>query len=106
MAKSIRRRKLRPAARSARKPRAKALKGGLTVSPKPATLAGRMREVTGPATFAEIARRTGTHPENARRFLRGGSVTLGFFRSFCRAYGVRADWLLEGMGTKERRGRL
>lgn len=64
-----------------------------------------MREIAGPVTFREVAQRTGTHPENARRYLSGGSVGLRFLRSFCKAYDASADWLLEGIGPRERRGR-
>jgi helix-turn-helix protein len=70
--------------------------------PGPATLAGRLRDVAGPLTFREVGELTGTHPENARRYLQGGSVSLNFVRNFCRAFGVSADWLLEGRGQKNR----
>ena len=42
-------------------------------------------------------------PENARRYMQGMAVSLNFVRSFCRAFNVSADWLLEGRGSKDRR---
>lgn len=72
-------------------------------APKASTLAGRFRLVVGDATFREVGKATGTHPENARRYLSGGSVGLKFLRSFARAYNVSADWLLEGTGPQNRR---
>ena len=75
---------------------------GLTATPKASTLAGRLRAVAGPMTFREVGEATGTHPENARRYLQGGSVGLKFLRNFCKAFNVRADWLLEGTGSQNR----
>jgi hypothetical protein len=69
----------------------------------PPTLAGRLRSVTGPMTFREIGKLTLTHPENARRYMQGMAVSLGFFKNFCRAFNVSADWLLEGRGSMQRR---
>jgi len=71
-------------------------------APKANTLSGRLRAVAGDATFQEVGKKTGSHPENARRYLSGGSVGLKFLKSFCNAYKVRADWLLEGTGEQRR----
>lgn len=71
----------------------------------PATLAARLRAAAGPITFREVGMRTGTHPENARRYLQGGSVGLKFFKNFCKVFDVSADWLLEGIGPRERSAR-
>lgn len=105
MAKSVRRRK--PVSKSSKPQggKAKVGKSGLTPNPKASTLAGRLRAVAGPITFREVGQRTGTHPENARRYLQGGSVGLKFIKSFCREFNVSADWLLEGIGPMERKAR-
>jgi hypothetical protein len=66
------------------------------------SLTGRLRAVAGNATFREVGQATGTHPENARRYLSGGSVGLKFLKNFAKAYKVRADWLLEGIGQQSR----
>jgi len=73
-----------------------------SATPKANTLTGRLRAVAGEATFREVGQKTGTHPENARRYLSGGSVGLRFLKNFCKAYKVRADWLLEGTGQQNR----
>jgi hypothetical protein len=54
-------------------------------------------------TFREIGQLTNTHPENARRYMQGMAVSLGFIRNFCKAFNVSADWLLEGRGQMNRR---
>jgi len=68
------------------------------------TLAGRLRDAAGSLTFREVGEKTGTHPENARRYLQGGSVGLKFFKNFCKAFNISGDWLLEGIGPRERSG--
>jgi hypothetical protein len=100
MAKTTTRKKL-----SGRKSKASKGSKALTSTPKASTLSGRLRAVAGPATFREVGQMTGTHPENARRYLQGGSVGLKFFKNFCNAYNVSADWLLEGTGSQNRAGK-
>lgn len=99
MAKKTRRSK--PARRSAAKPAGPG-RPRKTRPAKANSLTGRLRAVAGDATFREVGQATGTHPENARRYLQGGSVGLKFLRNFCRSYNVSADWLLEGIGQQRR----
>jgi len=105
MAKSKKRSKSSAKAPKSRagKAKGKPAKKTLTANPKASTLAGRLRAVAGPMTFREVGLKTGTHPENARRYLQGGSVGLRFFKNFCKAFDVSADWLLEGTGQQARR---
>jgi hypothetical protein len=66
-----------------------------------APVAARLRTAVGAATFKEVGTRTGTHPENARRYLSDGLPGEGmrFLRAFCKTYNVSADWVL-GTGQK------
>jgi hypothetical protein len=68
-------------------------------------LAARMREVVGRATYKEIARATGTHPETVRRYFLAGRPSVSFLGAFCAAYRDSADWLLDGMGERQRDAR-
>lgn len=77
----------------------------MTPTRSPVSLAARLRAAAGPITFREVGAKTDTHPENARRYLQGGSVSVNFLRNFCRAFNVSADWLLEGKGQMNRKGR-
>lgn len=63
-----------------------------------AALRARLREAAGGAPFVEIGRRTGTHPETVRRYLRHGLPTTEFVAAFSLAYAVPSDWLL-GLGS-------
>jgi hypothetical protein len=92
----------RPAARHTK---AAAPRAGGRKNKDVAELAARLREVAGPITFREVGTMTGTHPENARRYLQGRTVGLRFFRNFCKVFNVNADWLLEGHGPKSRSGK-
>jgi hypothetical protein len=99
MAKKTSRRSSTPAKRGPGRPRGGAAAKGRSTN----SLAGRLRDAAGPLTFREVGEMTGTHPENARRYLQGGSVGLKFFKNFCKAFNISADWLLEGIGPRERR---
>jgi len=56
----------------------------------------RLRTAARRSTYSEIAQRTGQDSETVRRYFRTGRPTVSFLAVFCREYGVRADWLLEG----------
>lgn len=65
-------------------------------------LAERLREVAGDLTYREVGERTGTHPENARRYMQNGTASVNFLRAFCKEFKVSADYLLEGTGSPKR----
>jgi hypothetical protein len=56
----------------------------------------RLNELRGPLTLREVARRTGTHPENVRRYLTTGALSLEFVAAAALALGATADWVLYG----------
>ena len=58
----------------------------------------RLRMTAGNATYRQIGTRTSTHPESIRRYFTYGHPSVEFVAAFCRAYGVSADWLLNGIG--------
>jgi hypothetical protein len=92
-------------ARTATKTRSAAGRKKQWASTKADGMVNRMRTVVGPVTLKEIGVRTGTHPENARRYMSAGlpGEGLRFLRAFCKTYNVSADWVLEGKGSKTRR---
>ena len=59
-----------------------------------------MREVCGDLSFSEIARRTCTNRETARRYLTQGRPSAEFVALLCEDFGVSGTWLLTGKGPK------
>ncbi len=74
--------------------------------PPPEDLWQRMRTVTAGLSRREVGRRTRTHGETVRRYLKGTMPTVKFVIEFCRAFRVSSEWLLEGLGPRERARRL
>jgi len=68
-----------------------------------AELASRLREVAGDHTYKVIGKATGTHPENARRYMQLGTASAYFLECFAKAYKVNPGWLLDGKGQRARR---
>ncbi len=66
----------------------------------------RMRIVAAGLSRREVARRTHTHGETVRRYFKGTMPPVRFIIEFCRAFRVSSDWLLEGLGPRERARRL
>ena len=57
-----------------------------------------MTHVVGQSTYRHIGELTGTHPETVRRYLQGQAPSAEFLIGVCRAFGVSANWLLNGHG--------
>lgn len=68
----------------------------------PRDLWERLRWAARGCSVREVARRTRMNPETVRRYMRGSVPTVWFVIEFCRAYGVSADWLLDGIGPVKR----
>ena len=60
-------------------------------------LVQRLESIVDRATYREIGARTVTHPESVRRYFTYGNPSVAFIAAFCLAYGVSADWLLNGV---------
>jgi hypothetical protein len=59
----------------------------------------RMKWVSTGIPFRRVADLTGTHPETARRYLRGlADPPPAFVAAFCQGLGVNSAWLLLGDG--------
>jgi transcriptional regulator with XRE-family HTH domain len=67
-------------------------------------LASRIRAICGERSIQEVGRLTGTHPETARRYIRGQTPpTAAFLASLSTTFGTSAEWLLSGNGPRTRR---
>jgi transcriptional regulator with XRE-family HTH domain len=53
-------------------------------------------------TARALARRLKIHPETTRRYLRGDRPSARFIARLCTAFGVSADWLLNGHEPRQR----
>ena len=62
-------------------------------------VSARLRTVCESMRIAEVARRTGSHPETVRRYMSGHAASVSFLVRFCEAMDISADWLLLGRGA-------
>ena len=62
-------------------------------------VSARLRMVCESMRIAEVARRTGSHPETVRRYMSGHAASVSFLVRFCEVMDVSADWLLLGRGS-------
>jgi len=67
------------------------------MSPKH-TIQDRLRSLMDGRAATEVADRTGFHVDSVRRYIGGQKPSLEFLTAVCHAYGVSAEWLLEGFG--------
>ncbi|MFG0284332.1 MAG: helix-turn-helix domain-containing protein [Phycisphaerales bacterium JB039] len=65
-------------------------------------VSARLRIVCESMRIAEVARRTGAHPETVRRYMSGHAASVSFLVRFCEVMDISADWLLLGRGAAGR----
>lgn len=68
------------------------------VAARPADIAERLLRVAGGLSFSEVARRTGTNRETARRYMTLGRPSAEFLAHFCAHFSISGTWVLTGIG--------
>ena len=63
-------------------------------------IADRMRDVCAGLSFTEVARRTETNRETARRYLAHGRPSAEFMARLCESFGISGTWILTGRGPR------
>ena len=56
----------------------------------------RLKDAVGPISYADLADRTGYNRETVRRFMRGGTPSVGFVVAVSVEFDCSLNWLLLG----------
>lgn len=71
---------------------------GARVAAHHSDIAERLHRVAAGLSFSEVARRTGTNRETARRYMTLGRPSAEFLAHFCAHFAVSGTWVLTGIG--------